>query len=136
MVFSNLSGWFSDKVRRRKPFVLLSALLYALGILLVALAPSIPAFLLAIALTGIGQGVYVAIDLALAAAVLPEGGRQAGKDLGVFTIAEVLPFTVAPALAPLLLVIGGGGNYPALFLAAAVFAFVGALCIQPIKGVR
>ena len=91
---------------------------------------------LAIALTGIGQGVYVAIDLVLAAAVLTEGGRQAGKDLGVFTIAEVLPFTVAPALAPLLLAIGGGGNYTALFLAAAVFAFVGALCIQPIKGVR
>jgi hypothetical protein len=36
----------------------------------------------------------------------------------------------------MLLAIEGGDNYPALFLAAAIFAFVGALCIQPIKGVR
>jgi MFS family permease len=87
-------------------------------------------------MTGIGQGVYVPIDLALGAAVLPEGGRQAGKDMGVFGIAGWLSYTVAPAMAPMLLAIGGEDNYPALFLAAAVFALVGALCIQPIKGVR
>ena len=32
--------------------------------------------------------------------------------------------------------IGGGGNYTALFIAAAVFALFGALSIQPVKGVR
>ncbi len=136
IVASNLSGWVSDKVRRRKPFVIVAAIIYAVGLLFVALAPSIPAFLIAIAITGIGQGVYLAIDLALGAAVLPEGGREAGKDLGVFNIASALPGTVAPAIAPIFLAIGGGGNYTALFIAAAVFAFLGALSIQPVKGVR
>jgi hypothetical protein len=56
--------------------------------------------------------------------------------MGVFGIAGSLSYTVAPAMAPMLLAIGGEDNYPALFLAAAIFAFVGALCIQPIKGVR
>ena len=32
--------------------------------------------------------------------------------------------------------IGGGGNYTALFIAAAVFALFSALSIQPVKGVR
>jgi MFS family permease len=136
MIASHLSGWFSDKVRRRKPFVLIAALLYALGLLLVALAPTITAFLIAIAMTGIGQGVYMAIDLVLGAAVLPEGGREAGKDMSVFSIASTVPNTVAPAIAPLFLAIGGEGNYTALFLAAALFAFLGALCTQPIKGVH
>ena len=136
IVASNLSGWVSDKIRRRKPLVILAAIVYALGLLFVALAPSTTAFLAAIAVTGIGQGIYLAIDLALVAAVLPEGGREAGKDLGVFNIASALPGTVAPAIAPIFLAIGGGGNYAALFIAAAVFAFVGALSIQPIRGVR
>ncbi len=34
------------------------------------------------------------------------------------------------------LAIGGGGNYTALFIAAAISAFLGARSIQPIKGVR
>ncbi len=116
--------------------MIIAAIVYALGLLLVALSSSTTAFLAAIAVTGIGQGIYLAIDLALAAAVLPEGGREAGKDLGVFNIASALPGTVAPAIAPIFLAIGGGGNYTALFIAAAVFAFVGALSIQPIRGVR
>ena len=73
---------------------------------------------------------------ALAAAVLPEGGKEAAKDLGVLNIANALPQSIAPAIAPIFLAIGGGGNYTALFIAAAVFALFGALSIQPVKGVR
>jgi predicted MFS family arabinose efflux permease len=108
IVAGNLSGWCSDKVGRRKPFVLLSALLSTLGLLVIALAPSITTFLITMAMIGIGQGVYHAIDLALGAAVLPEGGRQAGKDMGVFGIVGSLSYTIATAMAPLFLAIGGG----------------------------
>ena len=71
-----------------------------------------------------------------AAAVLPEGGKEAAKDLGVLNIATALPQSIAPAIAPIFLAIGGGGNYTALFIAAAIFALFGALSIQPVKGVR
>ncbi len=136
VVFSNLGGWLSDKFHRRKVFVILAAIIYAAGLAFVAFAGSFNLFLVAIAITGIGQGIYLAIDLALAAAVLPEGGKEAAKDLGVLNIANALPQSLAPAIAPIFLAIGGGNNYTALFAAAAVFALLGALSIQPIKGVR
>ena len=54
------------------------------------------------AIGGLGFGVYVAVDLALAVDVLPEPGTAA-KDLGVINIAGALPFSVAPAIAPVVL---------------------------------
>ena len=54
-----------------------------------------------------------------------------------FPIAATIPEKVSEeAIAPIFLAIGGGGNYTALFIAAAVFSLVGALSIQPVKGVR
>jgi hypothetical protein len=54
-----------------------------------------------------------------------------------FPIAATIPERVSEeAIAPIFLAIGGGGNYTALFSAAAVFSLLGALSIQPVKGVR
>ena len=136
VIFSNVGGWLSDRLHRRKILVIVAAVIYAAGLAAVAFVGSFNLFLVAIAITGIGQGIYLAIDLALAASVLPEGGKEAAKDLGVLNIANALPQSLAPAIAPLFLLIGGGNNYTALFAAAAVFALLGALAIQPIKGVR
>src|SRR5207237_10181875 len=52
------------------------------GLAFVAFAGSFTLFLVAIAIAGIGQGVYLAIDLALAAAVLPEGGQGSSERPG------------------------------------------------------
>ncbi len=133
---SYLGGWLSDRAHRRKIFVIIAALIYTAGLAVVALVSSFNLFLVAIAICGIGQGTYFAVDLALAAAVLPEGGKEAAKDLGILNIANSLPQSIAPAIAPIFLAIGGGGNYTALFIAAALFALFGALSIQPVKGVR
>jgi len=86
--------------------------------------------------TGIGQGVYLAVDLALVTDVLPDRETDAAKDLGVFNIANALPQVIAPAIAPLFLAIGGPNNYVALFVAAATFAVLGAIAIWPVKGTR
>ena len=48
------------------------------------------------AIGGLGFGMYVAVDLALVADVLPN--KDNAKDLGVFNIASALPFSIAPAL--------------------------------------
>lgn len=131
------SGWLSDRLRRRKVFVLLSAALYGAGLLLVGMAGSFTVFLWGIALCGVAQGVYLAVDLALVTLVLPHDGRDAAKDLGIFNLASALPQTVAPALAPLLLGLGGQGpaNYTVLFGSAAAFAVVGAMAVVPIRRV-
>jgi MFS family permease len=136
VTFSYLGGWLSDKARRRKIFVMVATIIYMVGIFAIAIASSFNLFLVAIAIAGIGQGTYLAVDLALSAAVLPDGGKEAAKDLGVLNIANSLPQSIAPAIAPIFLAIGGGGNYTALFIAAGVFALLGALSIQPIKSVR
>ncbi len=136
VIGSNASGWLSDLAGRRKVFVLTSALVFGAGMLLLAFGESFPVFLVSIAIGGLGKGVYFAVDLALVADVLPNKDTDAAKDLGVFNIANAMPQSLAPAIAPIFLAIGGGGNYSALYLAAAVFVFLGAFAIQPVRGVR
>jgi MFS family permease len=85
------------------------------------------------AISGLGFGVYMAVDLALVADVLP--GKDNAKDLGVLNIAGALPYTVAPALAPAALAICSG-SYGVLYAVAGVCAVVGAGAILPVRGAR
>jgi MFS family permease len=83
---------------------------------------------------GLGFGLYMAVDLALVVDVLPSGDRVA-KDLGVLNIAGALPSSIAPAIAPLILVLGNG-SYGVLYAVAGVCALLGAVAILPIRRVR
>jgi MFS family permease len=132
-----LSGWLSDRIGRRKPVVLAAGLMVAAGLSIIALATTLDQFLIGAAVYGIGQGVYFAVDMALVAAVLPNPDDNA-KDLGVFNIASALPQSLAPVLAPIFLAIGAveGGNLPAVFVAGAVIAIIGAFVVLPIRGTR
>ncbi len=65
--------------------------------------------------------------------MLPAGDNA--KDLGVLNIAGALPFTVAPALAPAVLAIGGG-SYGVLYGVAGVCAALGAAAILPVRRAR
>ncbi|MCW2364594.1 MFS family permease [Sphingobium sp. B7D2B] len=134
---SIVGGFVADWSGRRKPFVALAAIIEATGFLLVALAPSVPQFLVGVAVAGLGKGLYFAVDLALLAAILPNKEERA-KDMGVFQIANSLPQSLAPALAPIILVLGSadGENYAAVFIAGTVFALLGAVAIAPIRRSR
>ena len=52
----------------------------------------------------------------------------------MFNMAGALPFSVAPAIAPAILAIGGG--YGVLYAVAGGCAIVGAAAILPVNGVR
>jgi len=56
-------------------------------------------------------------------------------DLGVFNIAGALPFSIAPAIAPVILTIGGG-SYGVLYAVAGLCAIIGAFAVLPVKRVR
>lgn len=86
------------------------------------------------AIGGLGFGLYMAVDLALVADVLPDQANAA-KDLGVMNIAGALPSSIAPAIAPVILALGSG-SYGALYAVAGVCAIVGAGAILPVKRVR
>jgi MFS family permease len=100
----------------------------------IAVASTFNGFLVGMAIGGLGFGVYMAVDLALVADVLPDKDNAA-KDLGVFNVAGALPFSVAPAVAPAILAIGGG-SYGALYAVAGTCAIIGATAILPVKAVR
>jgi MFS family permease len=135
-VLGNLAcGRLSDKLGRRKPFVFCSAVLLGIGLLLLLLDVPFGVLLAFIALIGLGQGVYGGVDLALVADVLPRK-EESARDLGVMNCAGTLPQSLLPTVAPLLLAIGGGNNYAALFIAGGLAAVIGAFSIVFVKGVR
>jgi MFS family permease len=131
---SLIGGKLSDRAGRRKVFVFTASIAYGLAMFAIAIASNFNGFLIGMAISGLGFGVYAAVDLALVADVLPNPGQNA-KDLGVFNIAGALPFSIAPACAPAILAVGGG-SYGVLYAVAGVCAIVGAMAILRVKGVR
>ncbi len=131
---SLIGGRISDRTGRRKILVVTASIVYGVALFVIALADDFNGFLVGMAISGLGFGLYVAVDLALVADVLPDRATAA-KDLGVFNIASALPFFVAPAIAPAILAIGGG-SYTVLYTVAGLSAIVGAAAILPVKRVR
>jgi MFS family permease len=131
---SLIGGRLSDRTGRRKVFVLAASVVYGLALFVIAVASSFSGFLVGMAISGLGFGVYAAVDLALVVDVLPDK-QHVAKDLGVFNIAGALPFALAPAIAPAILALGGG-SYGVLYMVAGLCAIVGAAAILPVRRVR
>jgi MFS family permease len=134
VVASLIGGQLSDRTRRRKVFVFTAAIVYGLALFVMAVGTSVNAFLVGMAIGGLGFGVYAAVDLALVVDVLPPGDDVA-KDLGVFNIAGALPFSLAPATAPAILAVADG-SYGVLYAVAGACAIAGAVAILPVRRVR
>ncbi|MBF4770502.1 MFS transporter [Nocardioides agariphilus] len=134
VVAALLGGRISDRTGRRKALVAGPAGLYGIALFLISAADDYDGFLVGMALGGVGFGVYLAVDLALVADVLP-GPESVAKDLGVLNIAGALPFSLAPAIAPAILAVGQG-SYPVLYAVAGVCALVAAAAILPVRQVR
>jgi MFS family permease len=131
---SVIGGKVSDRTGRRKIFVLTASIVYGVALFAIAIASNFSGFLVGMAISGLGFGVYAAVDLALVVDVLHDK-RSAAKDLGVFNIAGALPFSLAPAIAPAILVIGRG-SYSVLYMVAGLCAIIGAFAILPVRRVR
>lgn len=128
-----VAGMLSDRIGRRRIFVALAALLQAASGFLLASAPSLPVMLVASALMGGGFGAYMAVDQALITQVLPDAESRA-KDLGIMNIGSIVPPTVAPVIASLIVTSEHG--YPVLFALVGATAAVGALLVYRIRSVR
>lgn len=127
------SGVLSDRLQRRKPFVVSAAIILALGLAILAFFPLWTTSLVAAVFVGAGFGIFLSGDLALQTQVLPDS-RDNGKDLSILNTANLLPQIIVSIVAGI--VIAVFGSYAALFLIGAVSAFVGGLLILPIKLVR
>jgi MFS family permease len=134
VVASLLGGWLSDRTGRRKAFVCAASVVFGLALFFIALADSYNAFVVGMAVGGVGFGLYTAVDLALVADVLPDPD-SAAKDLGVMNIAGALPSSVAPAVAPAILALGHG-SYGVLYGVAGACGVLGAGAVLRVKRVR
>ena len=62
---SLIGGKVPDRTGRRKVFVLTASVVYGLALFVVAIASNFNGFLVGMAISGLGVGVYLAVDLAL-----------------------------------------------------------------------
>jgi MFS family permease len=132
LITAVIGGRWTDKVGKRKPFVIASSAIIALAALILAFFPTWIGALTGAAVLGIGYGVYLAVDFALLTQVLPSAASR-GKDMGVINVANSLPQVIAPIIAwPLVTVLGG---YVTLYVVAAIIGLLGAVFVVKIKGV-
>lgn len=114
------SGVLSDRLGRRKPFIVWSSVVMALGLAVPLAFPTTTGVLVYSFLLGLGFGAYISIDLALMTEVLPASmtagasgpTNSAGRDLAVLGLATTLPQALSPSIAAGLVSLTGG--YPVL----------------------
>ncbi|WP_336026697.1 MFS transporter [Geodermatophilus sp. FMUSA9-8] len=136
LVSASVSGWLSDRVGRRKPFIVWSSVVMAIALAVPLVVPTTTGILVYAFLLGLGFGTYISIDLALMTEVLPAriGGGSAGRDLAILGLATTVPQALSPSIAAGLVTLTGG--YPVLFVSGIVFVMLGAAAIRPVKAVR
>jgi MFS family permease len=131
VVTTVVGGVASDRVGRRKPFVIGAGLTTGLAALVLAFVPTWPGAIVGALVLGAGFGVYLSVDLALVTEVLPAAADRA-RDLGLINIAVALPQVVAPVVAAGLVAASG---YVLLYSVAAAVCVVGSILVRRIRAV-
>lgn len=138
LIGSVSGGWITDRLDRRRGFVIFSGIVIGAGLILIGLAPSVSVVFAAGALAGFGLGIYLAVDLALAVRLIPDA-RSTGRYMGIVMLASNAPGVLTPLLAPLLLAAGASAaspNFALLFLVAGAVSVLGALAMLGVRSVR
>jgi MFS family permease len=124
-----ISGRLSDRLGRRKPFIIVASLLMAVSMAIPLVSPTLPALFAQVVITGLAFGIYLPVDNAMFIDVLPDPAR-AGRDLGLAIVAMNLGQALAPALAAVVVSITGG--YQLVWAAALVLVALATVTVAPI----
>ncbi|GAA5201904.1 MFS transporter [Microbacterium jejuense] len=128
-----ISGPLSDKLNRRKVFVIVASIGIGAGAAIPAIWPTWTGMLVYSVVVGLFFGVYSAVDQAIMTLVLPDPENTA-RDLGLLNVATTGPQIAGPFLAAMIITLTGG--YAPLFIFTAVVALLSAFFIAPIRKVR
>jgi MFS family permease len=128
-----ISGRWSDKLGRRKPFVIGASLLMAVSFLVPLFWPSLPAMFIQTVLASIAFGVYIPVDQALFIDVLPDK-NAAGRDLGIASMATNIGQVIGPIIAGQVVALTSG--YAGVWVVATVLVLIAAGAIVPVKRAR
>lgn len=133
LIFGSAAGPLSDRLGRRKIFVIGASILIAGGLVILAVFGSVPALIAYAIIGGAGLAVFNSVDQALNYDVLPSR-ETAAKDLGVLNVANTGGQIVGPAI------VGGaiaaGLGYGVVLFALAGSMIVAAAVIAPIRKSR
>lgn len=129
------AGVLSDRLGRRKDFVLAGALAIGVGATMLIFTSGWPLVLVASVVSGVGFWVFYNLGVAMISQMLPSADSR-GKDLGLINIAACLPQIVMPPVGAVIINAAGAANpagYQALFAIAAGSAFLGVLLLGFIR---
>jgi MFS family permease len=125
---SIFGGVLSDRFGKQKPFLYWSAIIMALGVLTYAFIPQYMSYVIASVIIGFGYGCFSAVDMALVARILPNK-EDSAKDFGLMNTANALPQSIVPAIAPVLLGIGGWSFF---YITLTICVVLGAIAVRPL----
>ena len=119
----------------RKPVIYVCTALGAIGVGIIALAPSIPIAILGSAMFGASQGTFLAVDWALMTDIIPRA--SSGRYMGLSNVVTASSTTIAIIFGgPLIDFVNkaaGTGSGPRLeFLFGVGYFVVGALLLRPV----
>lgn len=141
MILPGLFGGPASDRHGRKRFV------YAAGAFQIAVAAFFIVFyptqiwvvLLLAVVYGLGYGLYVAVDWALACDTLPDRAKSA-KDMGLFHVGQTLPNSIVPAIEGVLIQYfnshAANSGYRVAFGSVILFFLLGTLFVSRIRSVR
>ncbi|MDB5679314.1 MFS transporter [Sphingomonas bacterium] len=127
-----LAGRLSDRIDRRKPFLLGAATVAALGLLGMALARDWTSGAIAFGIYSAGSGIFLPLHAAFSIQLLPDP-RHRGRDLGLLNLTNTLPSLLGPLLTWSL---ATPRDFGTLMLALVVLTFCGGLAILAVRGRR
>ncbi len=126
-ITSLFGGVLSDKAKKQKIFLYISSVIMAIGVVMYII-PSVQVFFIASIIGSLGSGCFGAVDTALVSRILPNK-EDTAKDFGIMNVANCLPQSIVPAVAPVLLAIGGWNFF---YLSLALMPILGILTTIPI----
>ena len=124
-----VAGRYSDRIGRRKPFLIAAAAAAAAGLIVMSQQSALAAATAGYALFGCSSAVFLALHSGYAMQLLPSAQRR-GRDLGVLNLTNTIPAIVAPLLA--LAVIPRFGFEPLMAL-LSFLVVVGGLCVLLVR---
>jgi MFS family permease len=114
-IVSPFAGQLSDRLKSRNAVFASGVIAMALGLGAMLVGGTIAGLCIGSVILGVGYGIFYGLYTAIVLDAVPSEA-SAARDLGLGNIALTLPYFLIPAVAPLLLDLGSGKNYPALFL--------------------
>lgn len=130
---SLVAGSLSDRTGRRKPIVIVAALVQALSAVMILISPTFVGTAIAAGVMGVGYGAYMAVSLALATDLLPRVEDHA-RDLGIVNVSATLGQLLGPLLGAGLVALVGG--FWLLFLIAGILSVIGAVMTVAVRPAR